>query len=239
VSARDAFARAADASAPAGGPVTLAIDTSTDTLSVALRTAGGWAEASLEGGLHHAERVMDLVDFCLDRAGIGRSDLELAACARGPGSFTGLRIGMAASKGIAAALGIPWISVPTLDALAWGLDSFPGAVAPIIDGRQGKLYSAVYLRGKRVGDWLDIHLAKLVALLDTYPEALVTGPDAELFREIAAERSGFRIDERAGVPAARAIAVLGARSFLRDGAGSPDEGPLYLRSSGADESAAR
>jgi tRNA threonylcarbamoyladenosine biosynthesis protein TsaB len=213
----------------------LAIDTSTNILAVALESEAGWAEASLDIGLRHAERAMDLVDFCLDRAGIGRESLGLVACARGPGSFTGLRIGMAASKGIAAGLGIPWISVPTLDALAWGLDCFPGAVAPIIDGKKGRVYSAIYLRGKRLTDWLDVPLAKLAALLDTYPEALVTGPDADLFDPFAAERSGFRVDERSGLPAARAVAFLGSRSFLREGPGSTDEGPLYLRSNGAEE----
>jgi tRNA threonylcarbamoyladenosine biosynthesis protein TsaB len=222
---------------------TLAIDAATDILSVAVKTddggAEGWAEASTDTGLRHAERMMGLVDFCLKQAGIDRSDLGLAACARGPGSFTGLRIGMAASKGIAAGLGIPWVSVPTLDALAWGLDSYPGAVAPIIDGRQGRVYSAVYLRGQRVGDWLDIDLAKLAALLDTYPNALVTGPDAQLFADYASERSGFTLDERARLPAARAIAVLGTRAFRREGAGSLEEGPLYLRPSGADESAVK
>jgi tRNA threonylcarbamoyladenosine biosynthesis protein TsaB len=215
----------------------LAIDASTDMLSVALKTDAGWAEASMNMGLRHAERVMDLVDFCLSRSGIDRSALGLVACARGPGSFTGLRIGMAASKGIAAGLGIPWISVPTLDALAWGLDCFSGAVAPIVDGKKGRVYSAIYLRGVRAGDWLDIPLAKLAALLDTYPEALVTGPDAELFRDFATERSGFRVDERAGMPAARAIALLGMRAFLHEGPGSTDDGPLYLRSSGAEEPA--
>jgi tRNA threonylcarbamoyladenosine biosynthesis protein TsaB len=217
----------------------LAIDCSTGVLAVALKSETGWAEASLDLGLRHAEQVMGLADFCLGRSGISRSELALVACARGPGSFTGLRIGMAASKGVAAGLGIPWISVPTLDALAWGLDCFSGAVAPIIDGKKGRVYSAVYLRGERVGDWLDVPLAKLAALLDTYPEALVTGPDAELFRPFAAERSGFRIDERAGAPAARAIALLGLRAFLREGPGSPDEGPLYLRPSGAEEPASK
>jgi tRNA threonylcarbamoyladenosine biosynthesis protein TsaB len=213
----------------------LAIDASTDILAVALKAEAGWAEASLDVGLRHAERVMDLVDFCLSRSELDRSSLGLVACARGPGSFTGLRIGMAASKGIAAGLGIPWISVPTLDALAWGLECFHGAVAPIVDGKKGRVYSAIYLRGERTTDWLDLPLAKLAALLDTYPEALVTGPDAELFREFAMDRSGFRIDERSGAPAARAIALLGLRAFSREGPGSPDEGPLYLRPSGAEE----
>ena len=218
---------------------TLAIDTATDILSVSLMTDSGWSEASLDLGLRHAESLLSLVGSCLERAGVARSQLGLVACAKGPGSFTGLRIGMAASKGIAAALGIPWISVPTLDALAWGLDSFDGAVAPIIDGKKGRVYSAVYVRGKRSSDWLDIPLAKLAALLDTYPGALVTGPDAQLFLPFAAERSGFRLDERARSPAARAIAFLGYEGFLREGPGSTDEGPMYLRPVEADEPAAK
>jgi tRNA threonylcarbamoyladenosine biosynthesis protein TsaB len=216
---------------------TLAIDASTDILSVALMKDSGWAEASLDLGLRHAERLMELVDSCLGRSLTSRSELDLVACARGPGSFTGLRIGMAASKGIAAGLELPWISVPTLDALAWGYDCFGGAVAPIIDGKKGRVYTAVYLRGERLTDWLDIPLAKLAALLDTYPEALATGPDAELFRAYAEERSGFRVDERARAPAARAIALLGQRAFLEGGPGTPDEGPLYLRPSEAEEPA--
>lgn len=213
----------------------LAIDSSATSLSVALKTDAGWVEASLELELRHAERVMDLVEFCVSRAGLKKSELGLVACALGPGSFTGLRIGMAASKGIAAGLGIPWIAVPTLDALAWGYDCFPGAVAPILDGKKGRVYSAIYRRGRRVSDWLDVPLAKLAELLDTYPEALATGPDAELFEEYAAERSGFRVDERAGLPAGRAIALLGLAAFLRDGPGKTDEGPLYLRPSEAEE----
>lgn len=213
----------------------LAIDTSTRLLSVALKTDSGWAEASLDLGLKHAERVMDLVEFCVSRAGIERSEIGLVACAQGPGSFTGLRIGMATAKGIAEGLRASWIAVPTLDALAWGFDAFSGAVAPIIDGKKGRVYTAIYLHGKRATDWLDIPLAKLAALLDTYPEALATGPDAELFREYADERSGFRIDKRSGSPAARAIATLGEASFLRDGPGKTEEGPLYLRPSEAEE----
>ncbi len=215
----------------------LAIDAATDILSVAVLTESGLSEASMDLGLRHAESLMGLVDACMGGAGLARSELGLVACSRGPGSFTGLRIGMAASKGIAAGLGIPWISVPTIDALAWGYDWFDGAVAPIVDGKKGRVYSAIYVRGSRATDWLDVPLAKLAALLDTYPEALVTGPDAELFRGLAAERSGFRVDERGRFPAGSAIARLGLESFLRAGPGSPDEGPLYLRPVEAEEPA--
>jgi len=214
----------------------LAIDSSTDILSVAVASGDGRAEASLDLGLRHAERIMGLVDFCLRLAGLERRDLELIACARGPGSFTGLRIGMAASKGIAAGLGLPWVAVPTLDALAWGYEAFQGAVVPLIDGKKGRVYSAVYLRGERATGWLDLPLAELAALLDTYPDVLFTGPDAQLAAGLAAERSGFAIDRRARAPAARGLAELAVESFERDGSTPLGEGPLYLRPSEAEES---
>ena len=216
----------------------LAIESSTDILSVAVSSARGRAEAAVDAGLRHAESLMGLVDFCMSRVGLAPRELELVACARGPGSFTGLRIGMATAKGMSAGLGIPWKSVPTLDCLAWGHECFPGAVAPLIDGRKGRVYSAVYLRGERRGGWLDVPLAELAALLDTYPEAIVTGPDAELFSPFAEERPGFRVDVRARAPAARALAALAEEAFLREGPSPDDEGPLYLRPSEAEEAEA-
>ncbi|MBL8967720.1 MAG: tRNA (adenosine(37)-N6)-threonylcarbamoyltransferase complex dimerization subunit type 1 TsaB [Spirochaetaceae bacterium] len=216
----------------------LAIDAASALLSVALKTDSGFAEASLDLGLKHAERLTDLIDFCLGRAGLAPADLDLLACSAGPGSFTGLRIGMATAKGMALALGKPLVAVPTLDCLAWGREAFPGAVAPILDGKKGRVYAAIYERGKRVGDWLDVPLARLAALLDTYPEALITGPDAGLFEELATERSGFSIDRRGRDPAARALAELALERFARLGPSAPDEGPLYLRPSEAEEAAA-
>lgn len=213
----------------------LALDSSSSLLSVCLRTEGGRAEATLDLGLKHAERLMDLIDFCLTKAGLEASHLDLLACTQGPGSFTGLRIGMATVKGMAFALGKPWLALPTLDCLAHGREVFPGAVVPVLDGKKGRLYTAFYLRGRRMSDWLDIPLARLAALLDTYPEALVTGPDAELLEELAAERSGIRVDPRAREGAAWAAAELALERFPREGASPGEAGPLYLRPSEAEE----
>lgn len=217
----------------------LAIDSSSDILAAAVRTPRGQAQAAVDAGLKHAESLQPLVDFCMARLGLKPSDLDLVACAKGPGSFTGLRIGMATAKGMALGLGKPWIAVPTLDCLAWGYEAFSGAVAPVVDGRKGRVYSAIYLRGLRVGPWLDIPLAELASLLDTYPEALVTGPDADLFAPFALERSGFRIDRRSRAPAVLALAVLAEESYLKEGPSNDDEGPLYLRPSEAEESSGR
>ncbi|HUX36671.1 MAG TPA: tRNA (adenosine(37)-N6)-threonylcarbamoyltransferase complex dimerization subunit type 1 TsaB [Rectinemataceae bacterium] len=216
----------------------LAIDSSTALLSVCLATGKGRTEALLDVGLTHAESIIDLVDFCVTRARLTKADIDLVACTEGPGSFTGLRIGMATAKGIAGGLGKPWVAVPTLDCLAWGLENFSGAVVPVIDARKGRLYSAIYLRGERQGGWLDISLEDLAALLDRYPETLVTGPDAVMLEALATERSGIRLDPRAGNGAARALSVLAARRFSAQGGFSDSAGPLYLRPSEAEEASA-
>jgi len=215
----------------------LAIDTASDILAVALMTETGWAEASLDLGLKHAERLIDLVDFCVSRAGLKPADLDLIACSGGPGSFTGLRIGMATAKGLSLALKKPWASVPTLDCLAWGFESYQGVVAPAMDGKKGRFYTAFYLKGARISDYLDISLARFASLVDTYPQTLITGPDAALFEELASQRSGIHIDRRAGASAARALAVLAAEKFAKEGPSANDEGPLYLRPSEAEEAA--
>ncbi|MDA8425272.1 MAG: tRNA (adenosine(37)-N6)-threonylcarbamoyltransferase complex dimerization subunit type 1 TsaB [Treponema sp.] len=217
----------------------LAFDTSGDLLSVALRRDSLWAEASLDLGLKHAEHLMDLVDFCLKRSDTRSEDLDLVACMLGPGSFTGLRIGMATAKGMALGLGKPFVAVPTLDCLAWGLDAFPGLVVPVMDGKKGRFYSALYRRGERLSDWLDVSPADMAARLDAYDEVLFTGPDAGMLEELAGGRSGFRIDRRARTPAARALAEIGEELFLREGPSKADAGPLYLRASEAEESAGR
>lgn len=215
----------------------LALDTSSNILAVALRTEEGWAEASLDLGLRHAERLMDLVDFCLTKAGLRPGDLDLLACAAGPGSFTGLRIGMATAKGIALALGKPFLALPSLDAFAWGLEAFPGAVIPVLDAKKGRVYAGIFHRGRRMTEALDISLPGLLALADTYPEILVTGPDADMLEESASERSGLHIDRR-GLPAARGLAVLAMEAYESGKVSDPGEGPLYLRPSEAEETQA-
>ncbi len=217
----------------------LAIDTASDLLAVGLKTGSGWAGAELDLGLKHAERLMDLIDFTLDRASLKPADIGLIACAGGPGSFTGLRIGMATAKGLSLALGSPWVSVPTLDGLAWGFEFCSAVVAPVMDGKKGRFYTAFYLKGRRISDYLDISLARFAELVDTYPELLITGPDAALFEEFATERSGVQLDRKTRLGCAAGIAVLGLEKYQKSGASPNDEGPLYLRPSEAEEAAAQ
>jgi tRNA threonylcarbamoyladenosine biosynthesis protein TsaB len=118
-------------------PVTLVLDSATARAVCGVVLAGReLAFASAEGG-HAAQRALVLVDEVLARAGREARDVGQIVVGCGPGSFTGLRIGIASARGLALALGVPCAGVSTLAALAAGA---PGAVA-LIDARRGELFA--------------------------------------------------------------------------------------------------
>ena len=129
----------------------LSLETATTVCSVALHREG-----RLEGifELHkenvHAQKLMFLLDALMVQTGISVTDLDAIAVSKGPGSFTGLRIGASTAKGLAFALGIPLIAVDTLDALAHGIGEYIGIndfIIPMLDARRMEVYCRV-LDGK-------------------------------------------------------------------------------------------
>ena len=106
-------------------------------------------------------------------------ELDLVVCSLGPGSFTGIRIGLATALGIGTGPGIPVVGVSTLDAIAARGKATDGDVFPVIDARKGKIYTAQFARGMRAGDYLDISPAGLAArLARRADEPILAGPDA-------------------------------------------------------------
>jgi tRNA threonylcarbamoyladenosine biosynthesis protein TsaB len=122
---------------PPANPVTLVLDSATARAVCGLvREGRELAVASAEGG-HAAQRALVLVDEVLARAGCAPQELSQIVVGCGPGSFTGLRIGIATARGLALGLGLPCAGVSTLVALAAGA---PGALA-LIDARRGELFA--------------------------------------------------------------------------------------------------
>jgi tRNA threonylcarbamoyladenosine biosynthesis protein TsaB len=212
----------------------LAIDTSTSVLGVAFRNEDHFLDNSSEAGLTHAEKLLPAVGGILAEAGISPRDLDLVTCSRGPGSFTGLRIGMSTAKGVAFGAGCPLVSVPVLDAYAavCGREDIP--VVPVMDGRRKRLYAAVYVRGRKDSDDMDLSAEVMAERLRPYGRVFVTGPGAQLLSETAPEDWIF--DAAPSQGAARQILLLGAERFSRTGTGdAPGDGPLYIRLSEAEE----
>ena len=108
------------------------------------------AEKTLDEGLTHSETLMPLIDETLNSADTDISEIGLVAAVNGPGSFTGLRIGLCAAKGICRTLGIPACAIDTLALLAENEKGFDGLIVPMLDARRGQVYAAVFENGKRV-----------------------------------------------------------------------------------------
>ena len=123
----------------------LAIDTATMVSSVAVADKDRLlAELTVQTRLNHSETLLPHVEQVMQMAGTERAALTGVAVSLGPGSFTGLRIGLAAAKAIAYGLGIPIWGIPTTEALAWHYPVPGVAVVPFIDAQKGNVYSAVY-----------------------------------------------------------------------------------------------
>lgn len=125
---------------PSSAPITLAIDTAAPRLQLALLAAGGTTDISVdELGTGHAELIFARIGALLERNGLAYGDLQRLAVTTGPGSFTGLRIGLSAARGIALARGIPLVGVPSL--LALSLSGEIGQpVCVLVDARRGEAY---------------------------------------------------------------------------------------------------
>jgi len=123
----------------------LAVETSTLTGAVALVSGDTVvAECRLNIAVTHSERLLPAVDHVLAVAGVRLGDIDGLAVATGPGSFTGLRIGLSTVKSLAFATGKPLAGIPTLDALAWTLPFAVHPVCPILDARKGEVYAGLY-----------------------------------------------------------------------------------------------
>ncbi len=125
--------------------IVLAVDSSGPVASVGLARSGKilW-EASAAVGLTHSQTLQPMIDGAMAAAGIAPRELDLLACVAGPGSFTGVRIGVCAVKAMAQALDKPCVALDALEVLAAGQFGFEGTVCPILDARRGQVYAAAF-----------------------------------------------------------------------------------------------
>lgn len=123
----------------------LALETSAKSVSLAVTENGTLlAQAYQDRGLTHSVTLMPLLDGMLKTAGLTLDDMDIIAVAQGPGSFTGIRIGVSAAKGLAWAKALPCCGVSTLEAMAYGVTDFEGVVVGAMDARRQQIYNALF-----------------------------------------------------------------------------------------------
>jgi tRNA threonylcarbamoyladenosine biosynthesis protein TsaB len=201
-------------------------------------------EITLNIAITHSERLMSAVDRLLADCGLAPADLDGLAVSVGPGSFTGLRVGIATVKALAMALELPVAAVPTLDALASRLPFADAPVCPILDARKGEVYLSLYRwrDGGMAREWDYLALPPELAAARLDAPVILLGDGIEACRpwldRLGADARVTPAAQR--MPSAAAVAGLG-RAALSAGAGvSADSlAPLYLRSSEAELKARR
>lgn len=102
------------------------------------------AQSYENSGLTHSVTLLPMAEQLLKRVGVKLCDVDVIAAAAGPGSFTGLRIGVSAAKGLAWALDKPCAKVSTLEAMAWNLSVLPGRICPVMDARRAQVYNGLF-----------------------------------------------------------------------------------------------
>lgn len=208
------------------------------------------AETIVECRRLHSERLLSTVDWVLEEAGLELAEIDALAVSIGPGSFTGLRIGAAAWKGLAFACAKPLLAVPTLDALSLLGQCYEGLVCPLLDARMKEVFAAAYryeggIRTKQLGDRvcpIEAFLEELTPLLEKVSAPpLFLGDGASLYRErILARRPDARF--ATGLMNAPRASAVAAEGFQRLAAGDPGDAaavsPVYLRMSQAEQNRA-
>ena len=160
----------------------LAIDTTGGACSVAVSREGRViCEQFIHDKLTHSVHLMRLVDNCMELTGMEIRDFDLFAVTSGPGSFTGIRIGMCAVKGFCQVTGKPAAAVDTLEALMRCVPA-SGTVVPIMDARRGQVYTAIFKDGVRMSEDMAIPVEELLKKLSG--EVLFVGDGVDAYGEL-------------------------------------------------------
>jgi tRNA threonylcarbamoyladenosine biosynthesis protein TsaB len=214
----------------------LAIDTSTETASIALSSQGEIiAELTWYAGQNHTTELMPNIICILEQARLTLKDINGVIVAKGPGSFNGLRVGMSVAKGLALALDIPLVGISTLEVEAFPFAATTLPICPIQNAGRGEIATALF-QTKR-GKWcrlVEEHITTVEALLPELNRRTIfcgrIPPEIALQLRERLKRKALIVEGAAGLRRAGYLAELGLRRLeAGDFDHSPTLEPLYLR----------
>ena len=194
----------------------LMLDTSGPACGVALMKDGQLVyEAQLTNARTHSQRIMPMADTALELCELRMEDIDLFGAVVGPGSFTGVRIGVTTVKAMAHAMGKPCVGIDALEALAANVNAFDGLVCPILDARAQQVYGAAFRAGFPPVRVFEDEAEKLALFLDKLEQkgerALFVGDGVAAYREAIiarlGERAAFAPAQHAGLRAGSACAL--------------------------------
>jgi tRNA threonylcarbamoyladenosine biosynthesis protein TsaB len=222
----------------------LGLDTSTSRASVGLFDGAVVAEQCEPAKGSHAVSLLPLIDAVLAAAGSSTADLDGIAISSGPGSFSGLRIGMSVAKGLAYAMRVPLLAVSTLEALARSVADHEDPICALLDARKHELYTACFDAPRRGWRRLtpDILVTPEALLRLLPPRCVMIGDALDTYGEFLRRALGARVTllpfEHYS-PRGAVVAQMGWEGLQRgETADLPELEPFYIRPSDAERKSA-
>ena len=221
--------------------IVLAVESSAIAASVALQKDGHLlAEMTLNRGNTHSENLLPIVETLLERSALTIDDVDLFAVSTGPGSFTGVRIGVATIKGLAFGKEKPCVGVSTLEALAENLAFLSDAlICPVMNARRNQVYTALFRGKTRLLPDSAIPVEELEEILATYPEPVWFVGDGYELVTAQIKHPYSPLPERLQLQSAASVASVALRA-AQEGKAVDDAqlSPVYLRPSQAERTRA-
>lgn len=165
----------------------LAIDCAVSRLAVAAKSGSTFAKITIDAGTRQSEKLLLAIDTVMKEAGIAPSELDCTAVTQGPGTFTGLRLGLSALKAIQLAHGVPLYAVPSLKAYAWPFRKFRETVLSVIQAKEDEYFYAFYMHGEQIRAEESMDIEGILRQLDPEIPILTCGPAASQFTGRARE----------------------------------------------------
>lgn len=228
--------------------ITLTIDSSSKVATAALIKDGNLlGEIILNDKKEHSIILMTIIEGLLKFNKLNIDDIDGYIVSKGPGSFTGLRIGMATIKGLSFGSNKPYVSISSLDALAYSVSTFNGIICPIMDALRNSVYTCLYKSSKsspdslnkleKLMDYSALDLDELVELLKLKNEKIIfIGDGVDKYKDYLIKNfpNCYFPPNHLNMIHASSLGELGSKMLESGEYDNPNSGPIYLKKSQAE-----
>lgn len=217
--------------------IVLSIDSASKVATAALLDEKNLiAEYTINNKLEHSTLIMDMVDKLLKDSSLDIDDVDGFVVSKGPGSFTGLRIGMATVKGLSLGSNKPYISISSLDALAYSLVNFDGIICPMMDALRNSVYTCLYKGNngnlEKLIDYSALELDELIEILKEKGEKVIfTGDAVNKHKDYLLENfpNAIFAPNHLNIIRASSLGELGIKMLLNNEHDDLNSAPFYLK----------
>ena len=216
----------------------LSVDSANTKIYIAAKNDDKTVTAIFDIGMKQSETLLPAISYVLEQAKLTPQELDYTALCKGPGSFTGLRLGFAALKALELANGTPIYGVMTLEAYAHPYKDFPQTVISVIDAKKDKFYAAAYNGNDLLLKADDYEIPAIIENLKNCRNLLICGPDAKAFKEIVNKElpDCNAFCTKFDIPSTDSLFAIAEEMIAQKAEPLADyDGPEYMRASEAEE----